>query len=124
HRRAALRSSILWFESDRNLPGGIPVANAPFVVEDPFDEDPGWNATFAPIRGRLQDTMQALYRKFGNQLIKQGWKAEQLRREGVQSMQLDRSNPMKDFKTAFDQLLAPKRLLDLTLENLDLCYQL
>ena len=60
HRRAALRSSILSFESDRNLPGGIPVANAPFVVEDPFDEDQGWNATFAPIRGRLQDTMQAL----------------------------------------------------------------
>ena len=110
-RRASWQSSVVQFESDRSIQQIQPYTfNWDF--SDPFEENTGWDVTFSGLRSRFQDTHHSLFRKVRSHRENIARTAEQLRSQGATSMQLDWPDPLKAFKVAFSQLLAPKKLLD------------
>lgn len=110
-RRSSWQSSVVQFESDRSIQQVQPYTFS-WDYSDPFEEDTGWDLTFAGLRSRFADTLHSLFRKVRSHRERIASKAEELRSQGATSMPLNWQDPLEAFKTAFIQLLAPKRLLD------------
>lgn len=110
HRRK-WGSSVINFESDRSIQKITPF---PFSwdFQDPYEENVGWNSTFAGLRSRFLDTLHSIFRKVQSQRDHIAKRAEELMQRGETSMELDFQNPLEPFKRAFSQLLAPKELLN------------
>lgn len=110
-RRSSWQSSVVQFESDRSIQQVHPYAFS-WDYSDPFEENTGWDFTFAGLRSRFADTLHSLFRKVRSHREGIARTAEKLRSQGAASMPLDWQDPLEAFKAAFTQLLAPKRLLD------------
>lgn len=122
-RRRNWKSSIVNFESDRSLRNLVPLAFT-FDMQDPEEEQVGWDSTFGFMRDRYQDTVDSLFRMIQVQKQQIANRAVQLRREGRDSMQLSFTDPMQPFKELFQQLLGPKRLVDPSPSNQRLEYEI
>ena len=121
-RRSHLRSSVLQFESDRSITQIKPYAFT-WDYTDPWEENYGWDQTFAGLRSRFQDTLHSIFRKVRSHREGIAVNAEDLRRKGAKSMLLDWKDPLAQFKLAFSQLLAPKELIEADLQSQTLIYR-
>lgn len=109
--RTCWQSSVLQFDSDRSIQKIQPF---PFTWDstDPLKETVPWNFSFVRLRDRFQDTQHSMFRMMQNQEKEIALKAKELRDSGNRTMTLDFLDLMQPFKSAFNQLLAPKALLD------------
>jgi energy-coupling factor transporter ATP-binding protein EcfA2 len=122
-QRTRWRSSVLHFESDRTIQQIAPYSFS-WDIADPWEESIGWNLTFGGLKARFQDTLHSIFRKVQSRRDKIARKAEELMRDGVDTMTLDFPDPTLLFKEAFSQLVAPKRLLDADPKAQHLRYEL
>ena len=110
-RRSKSRSTVLTFESDRSISQVKPFGFG-WDYTDPWDEEIGWDMTFSFLKNRWQDTVHSIFRMVAAQRQQIASKAVELQKKGQPNMALDFKDPVKPFKDAFYQLLAPKTLLD------------
>lgn len=110
-RRANWESSVIQFESDRSIQQVTPYTFS-WDYSDPFEEGVGWNYTFSGLKARFSDTVHTLFRKVRAQRETIAKQAEEMQKRGEKMMPLNFADPLKSFKDAFFQLLAPKELLD------------
>jgi predicted ATPase len=110
-RRANWESSVIQFESDRSIQQIVPYQFS-WDYTDPFEEGIGWNYTFGGLKQRFSDTVHSLFRKVRAQREAIATRAETLQKQGQTTMHLDFADPLRSFKDAFSQLLAPKMLMD------------
>jgi predicted ATP-binding protein involved in virulence len=121
-RRNRYRSTVLNFESDRAITQIKPFAFS-WEFADPFEEDIGWNFSYGYLRDRFQDVRDSLFKIVEGQRRKLADKAVQLKAEGAQNMPLDFRDPLEQFKTAFERLLAPKSLVNVNLRQQQILYE-
>lgn len=121
--RRNLKSSIINFESDRTIQQIKPYAFT-WDMQDPYEEQIGWNTTFRYLRDRFQDTLHSMFRIIEYQKRNIANRAIQLRKDGKTSMELKFSDPMESFKRTFLELLAPKALMDPNPKTQKLEYEL
>lgn len=112
-RRRNWRSSVLQFESNRSIANVQPL-QFNFDMPDPEDEEVGWDVGFGFWQNRWQDTLHSMFRLIEHQKQSIATRAIQLRRDGKEEMKLSFADPMEPFKDVFQQLLAPKTLVDPT----------
>ncbi|MCX6173646.1 MAG: AAA family ATPase [Ignavibacteriales bacterium] len=115
-KRRNFKSSLLCYESNRQITKVQPLAFT-WEYADPWEEDIGWDFSFSPFQNRFQDTLHSLFRKVQNQKTSIANKAIQLKEEGNTSMPLSFSDPLEPFKESFYQLLSPKKLQGLNIQN-------
>ncbi len=121
-RRASLKSSVIQFESDRTIQQIQPYSFT-WDFGDPWEESYGWDGTFAGLRSRFQDTMHSIFRKVQGRRDRIGRAVEEALRRGPVTVNPDEyPDPLKPFKAAFSQLLAPKELLDAEPKQQQLAY--
>ena len=80
-RRTKWRSSVINFESDRSIQKITPF-NFSWDIQDPWEEDIGWNTTFGGLRARFDDTLHSIFRKVQSQRDRIAKRAEQLMQQG------------------------------------------
>jgi len=122
-RRRNWKSSIINFESDRTIQQIKPYAFT-WDMQDPYEEEIGWNTTFRTMRDRFQDTLHSMFRLIEYQKRNIANRAIQLRKDGKTSMELKFEDPMDPFKKVFSELLAPKTLVPPNPRNQKLEYEL
>ena len=104
-------SSVINFESDRTIQKIQPYAFS-WDMTDPWLETLGWTHNFGGLKNRFQDTLHSLFRKMQSRRDEIARTAEDLIKQGKLTMALEFPDPLKPFKAAFSQLLAPKVLID------------
>lgn len=117
------KGSIINFDSDRTIQKIKPYAFT-WDMQDPYEEQIGWDTTFRRMRDRFQDTLHSIFRLIEYQKRNIANRAIQLRKEGKTSMELKFSDPMEPFKKVFSDLLAPKALVDPNPKDQELKYEL
>jgi len=121
-RRRNLKSSIVYFESNRSIQN-VKALAFQFEYPDPWEEQVGWNKSFGGLANRWQDTQHAIFKKIQSQKSNIAARAIQLKRDGHQSMNLDFSDPLTPFRKAFSQLLGPKVLANADIQRQVLRYE-
>lgn len=109
--RAKWESSVIQFESDRSIQQVNPFSFS-WDFTDPFEEMVGWDLSFNFLKNRFHDTLHSLFRKVQSRRDEIARAAEERMRRGETTMSLDFPDPLLPFKNAFQQLLAPKELLE------------
>jgi len=115
-KRRNFKSSILYYESNRQISNLKPLQFT-WEYNDPFEEQVGWDFSFKPLTGRAQDTIHSIFKKIQSQKTAIANRAIQLKGEGKDSMNLEFSDPLDIFRKAFEQLLAPKKLLGVNIQG-------
>jgi energy-coupling factor transporter ATP-binding protein EcfA2 len=111
-RRTHWQSSVFQFESDRTNPTYQHFGFS-WDAMDPWDEVVDWDSALSGLRNRYQDTIASIFRKVHSQndaIAKRG--RELIKNGGGHIDPSDFPDPLKRFKEAFGELLAPKKLLD------------
>lgn len=121
-RRQNWQSSLINFESDRSIRNLQPLQFS-WDMPDPDEEQVGWDVTFGFMRDRFQDTVHSMFRMIEAQRQKIANKAWDLQRQGYRQMGLKFTDPMEPFKRIFEQLLAPKLMVDPTARRQVLEYE-
>jgi predicted ATPase len=121
-RRRNLKSSIVYFESNRSIKN-VKALAFQFDYPDPWEEKLGWNISFGGLANRWQDTQHAIFKKIQSQKSSIASRAIQLKRDGHQAMNLDFSDPLTPFRKAFSQLLGPKALANADIQRQVLTYE-
>jgi predicted ATPase len=121
-KRAQLRSSMLYFDSARQLEQVRPYAFS-WTFADPWQEDVGWNIGYQPMKGRFEDTIQSLYRKVRSQKEEISKRALSLKEAGEAFMALDFQYPLEKFEDAFSKLLPGKTLEKLNEQSQTVMYK-
>ncbi|MEW6077476.1 MAG: AAA family ATPase [Thermodesulfobacteriota bacterium] len=109
-------SSILYYESNRQITNLKPLQFT-WEYKDPYVEQVGWDFSFRPLTGRAQDTIHSIFKKIQSQKTSIANRAIQLKSEGKDSMNLSFSDPLDPFREAFEQLLSPKKLLGVNMQD-------
>jgi len=122
-QRTRWQGSVVHFESDRTIQRIDPYSFS-WDIRDPWEENIGWDLTFGGLKARFQDTLHSIFRKVQSRRDKIARIAEDLMRDGADTMTLDFPDPTIPFKDAFSQLLAPKTLLDADPKAQQLRYEL
>jgi ABC-type cobalamin/Fe3+-siderophores transport system ATPase subunit len=120
-RRNRYRSTVLNFDSNRAIAQIRPFSFS-WEIQDPFEEEVGWDMSYSFLRDRFQDVTDSLFKLVEGQRRKIAADAVRLRAEGATNMPLDFPDPIKVFKQAFYQLLAPKELADIDARKPGLFY--
>ena len=107
--RRNFKSGVLYYESNRQITNIKPVPYT-WEINDPYEEQVGWEYSFNPLTKRFQDTLHSLFKKVQSQKASIANRAIQLKEAGHNSMNLEFSDPLEPFKNAFTQMLAPKVL--------------
>lgn len=123
-KRTHWESSVFQFESDRGNVQYNPFGFSWDAV-DPWEEALSWDYGLSGLRNRYSDTVSSLFRKVyslndaiakrGRQLIASG---------GGHIDPAEFPDPIRPFKDAFSQLLAPKELVDPDPKNQTLYFTL
>jgi ABC-type cobalamin/Fe3+-siderophores transport system ATPase subunit len=122
-KRGQLRSSVLYFDSARQLEQVRPYAFS-WTFDDPWQEDVGWNTGYQPMKGRFEDTIQSLYRKIRSQKEDISKRALSLKEAGETSMPLDFKYPLEKFEEAFSKLLPGRTLEKLNEQSQTVMYKI
>jgi len=120
-RRRNLKSSIIYYESDRSIQKIEPL-KFQFEYEDPWEEQIGKRFSFNPLKSRWQDTIHAVFKKIQSQKSFIASRAIQLKNEGHKSMNLEFADPLEPFRDAFYKLLGPKKLVRADIQKQTLIY--
>ena len=115
-RRRNFRSSILYYESNRQITNLQPLSFT-WEYTDPYEEQVGWDFSFQPLRGRAEDTIHSIFKKIQSQKTSIANRAIQLKQDGRDSMNLSFSDPLDPFREAFEQLLSPKKLIGVNMQG-------
>ena len=122
-KRGQLRSGVLNFDSTRAFEQIQPY-NWSWSFIDPFEEDIGWSASFAPTKHRFQDVVHAMVRKIRSQKEEIARQALLLKKGGSDSMSLvELEDPIGRFKEAFASLLPGKIMEDINEQDQMLRYR-
>lgn len=105
--RRKLESSFVTFESDRSIQKIQPLAFQ-FEMPNPEDEELSWDFSFQPMTSRYQDVVHSIFKMIETQRRQLGGRAQQLIREGKDSMKLRASDPLQEFRNIFALLLPTK----------------
>lgn len=105
--RRKLESSFVTFESNRSIQTIQPLTFA-FEMPDPETEELSWDTTFQPMASRYQDVVHSIFKMIETQRRQLGGRAQQLIREGKDSMKLRASDPLAEFREIFRLLLPTK----------------
>jgi hypothetical protein len=122
-KRNRYESTVLNFDSDRSITQVQPFSFS-WDLADPYEEDIGWDVSFRYMRDRFQDVQHSLFKLVENQRRKISEYALKLMNRGEKILTLDYPDPIEPFKTAFSQLLSPKRLLDIDVRQQALKYEI
>jgi ABC-type cobalamin/Fe3+-siderophores transport system ATPase subunit len=122
-RRNKFSSSFLNFDSDRAIQNIQPFQFS-WDVGSPFTEEIGWNAGFARLSDRYNDVRHSLFRLVENQRREVADDAFRLRNSGVDNMALDFPDILAPFKEAFRSLLGPKELVEVSVRDQAIFYEL
>jgi predicted ATP-dependent endonuclease of OLD family len=120
-RRRNLKSTIIYYESDRSIQNVQPL-KFQFDFADPWEEQIGKRFSFNPLKSRWQDTIHAIFKKIQNQKNAIASRAIQLKGEGHKSMNLEFTDPLDPFRDAFSKLLGPKMLVRADIQQQKLIY--
>ncbi len=115
-RRRNFRSSILYYESNRQITNLKPLQFT-WDHDDPYEEQVGWDFSFQPLTGRAQDTIHSIFKKVQNQKTNIANRAIQLRGEGKAEMALAFDDPLTPFREAFELLLSPKTFIGVNMKG-------
>ena len=121
-RRNRYRSSFLNFDSDRAV-RNVQTYGFSWDVRNPFDEEIGWEMGFTPLHDRYNDVRHSLFRLVESQRRAVSDKAFELRVSGASTMALDFPDILAPFKEAFWQLLAPKKLVEVSARHQQIFYE-
>lgn len=121
-RRNRYQSSFLNFDSDRAIRN---VQNYGFSwnIGDPFAEDIGWDIGFQSLQTRYNDVRHSLFRLVEAQRREISDEVLRLQKAGAAGMLLNYPDVLKPFKDAFSQLLAPKKMLEVSAQDQQLYYE-
>lgn len=121
-RRNKYESSFLNFDSDRAVRN---IQNFPFTwdITNPFLEELGWNVGFQALSSRYNDVRHSLFRLVESQRRELADKALQLKETGNQTMPLDFPDVLARYKKSFEQLLAPKKLVEVDVRTEQIIYE-
>ena len=122
-RRNKFNSSFLNFDSDRAIQNIQPYQFS-WDVGNPFAEDIGWNTGFGRLSERYNDVRHSLFRLVENQRREVADKAFELRDGGTKEMVLDFPDVLAPFKEAFRSLLGPKEMLEVSVKDQAIYYEL
>jgi len=120
-KRRNLKSSIIYYESDRSIQKIAPL-KFQWEFADPWEESVGQGFCFNPLKSRWQDTIHAIFKKIQSQKSSIASRAIQLKSAGHASMNLEFSDPLDPFRDAFSKLLGPKRLVGADVQKQTLIY--
>lgn len=120
-RRRNLKSTIIYYESDRSIQKVQPL-KFEFDFPDPWEEQIGKRFSFNPLKSRWQDTIHAIFKKIQSQKNSIATRAIHLKQDGHKSMNLEFSDPLEPFREAFAKLLGPKRLVRADIQKQTLIY--
>lgn len=121
-RRNRYHSSFLNFDSDRAV-RNVQSFNFTWDIQNPFAEDVGWDLGMGQLSSRYNDVRHSLFRLVESQRREIADKAIDARGRGEAEMALDFPDPLQPFKDAFWQLLAPKRLVEISARNQQIMYE-
>lgn len=121
-RRRNFKSSVLYFESNRTIQNVQPLSFQ-FEFADPFEEMVSWDTSFNGLANRWQDTQHAIFKKIQSQKTSIANRAIQLRTEGRDSMRLEFTDPLEQFRETFQKLLGPKTLHSADIQAQQLLYK-
>ena len=130
--RSNWESTVLSFESNRAFERVEPLA-FDWNYADPFTEAMAWDFLMRGMRDRFKDVTHAMFRKIRSRREQMARSAEQqfnAAKNGAQKLaniatisEKDFPDPLSPFKSAFQQLLAPKRLIDPEIQQQQLMYE-
>lgn len=120
-RRNQYRSTVLNFDSDRSITQVKPFTFS-WDIADPFQEDITWDFSYRYLRDRYDDVQHSLFKLVESQRRKIAAQAELLMAQGITKMSLDFADPLKRFKEAFHQLLAPKEFVSVDTRRQQIIY--
>jgi len=120
--RRNLKSSVIHIESNRAITNYQPFAFT-WDLQDPDEEQIGWDTTFQTLNNRFNDTQNSIFKKILALRNTLGSEAMNRRRQGASSMGLHFSDPLDPYKEAFEALLGPKKLIQPDLQGQKLRYE-
>lgn len=121
-KRRNFKSKVLYYESNRNI-SQVGKLAFQFDFPDPYEENIGWDFTMQPLHSRWQDTQDTIFKKIHQQNNQIANRARQLKNSGQDSMNLNFSDPLDQFREPFSSLLAPKSLSKINLANQQILYK-
>lgn len=121
-RRNRYRSSFLNFDSDRTV-RNIQQYQWVWDIGDPLSEEVGWNVTFGSLFSRYNEVRHSLFRMVEGQRRKIADRAIALQQGGGREMLLDFPDILAPFKDAFWQLVAPKKLVEVSIKDQQIYYE-
>jgi energy-coupling factor transporter ATP-binding protein EcfA2 len=121
-RRNRYQSSFLNFDSDRAVRN---VQQYPFGwdIGNPLTEEVGWDLGLQALFTRYNDVRHSLFRMVEGQKRQVAEEAFALQKAGKAVMPLAIPDVLKDFKDAFWQLLAPKKLVEVNTRDQQIYYE-
>jgi AAA15 family ATPase/GTPase len=122
-KRNDYKSTVLNFDSDRSITNIQPYQFS-WDIPDPYEENVGWQTSYYYLRDRFNDVQHSIFRLVESQRRKIAQQAINLKLQGVETMKLDFPDPLEKFKSAFSQLLAPKRMIDADLREQQIKYEI
>ncbi len=121
-RRNRYYSSFLNFDSDRAV-RNVQSFNFTWDIKNPLSEEVGWDLGLSQLSNRYNDVRHSLFRLVESQRREIADRAIENRDSGMREMSLDFPDLLQPFKDAFWQLLAPKRLVDVSVRDQEIYYE-
>jgi AAA domain, putative AbiEii toxin, Type IV TA system len=121
-RRNQYHSAFLNFDSDRAVRTVQPF-QFQWDIGNPLTEEIGWDFGFNQLFNRYNDVRHSLFRLVESQKREVAERALSLRDAGKGFMPIDFADVLKPFKEAFAQLLAPKKMLEVSTRDQQIYYE-
>jgi len=116
-------SSFLNFDSDRAVRNVQPMQFT-WDIKNPLVETVGWDLSLSQLSSRYNDVRHSLFRLVETQRREIADKVIRVRDEGAKEMSVDFPDLVQPFKDAFWQLLAPKKLVDVNVQDQTIYFEL
>jgi predicted ATPase len=121
-RRNKYNGSFLNFDSDRAV-RNVQQYNFSWDIGDPYAEDIGWDIGLQSLQNRYNEVRHSLFRLVESQRRDIADRVISMQQAGAAQMPLDFPDVIKPFKDAFWQLLAPKRLVEVSTRSQQIFYE-
>lgn len=121
-RRNRYQGSFLNFDSDRAI-RNVQSFGFSWDIGNPLAEDIGWEIGMQSLQNRYNDVRHSLFRLVESQRREIADQVLAMQHSGAQAMPLNFPDVIKPFKDAFWQLLAPKKLIEVSVREQQIYYE-
>jgi ABC-type cobalamin/Fe3+-siderophores transport system ATPase subunit/molybdopterin converting factor small subunit len=121
-RRNRYQGSFLNFDSDRSI-RNIQNYGFNWDVGNPLAEDLGWDIGLKSLHDRYNDVRHSIFRIVEGQRRDIADQVLMMQHSGTKEMKLNFPDVIEPFRAAFWQLLAPKKLVEVSVRNQQLYYE-